>query len=119
MPFDVLASAVVGTAALQRAGLLPQFSGSVTYHRPAPSPLLPVPRSSPSGSPLPVPHYQSLAQTASEALYGFLPQRVPQCVRYNGLTFDETEQREYYPDGSLRSVTTHRRIAGPSLEVWY
>jgi hypothetical protein len=119
VPFDVLASAVVGTAALQRSGLLPQFNGSVTYHRPAPSPIPPVPARLSSASPSPAPYYQALAQTANDALYDFLAPRAPQYVRYNGLAFDETERREYYPDGNLRSVTTHRRVAGPSLDIWY
>jgi hypothetical protein len=125
MPFDVLASAVIGATALQRSGLLPQFSGSVSYHQPAENSYRPASASSSQAS-LPVPTYQApapvyqaLTQTASDAFFGFLPSRAPQYVRYNGFAADETEQHEYYPDGSLRSTTIHRRIAGPSLEVWY
>jgi hypothetical protein len=123
MPFDLLASAAIGATALQRSGLLPQFNGSVAYHHPVSNSYVPAQANS-SQVGLPVPAYQAPAriyqavtQTAHDSLYGFLRSRAPRYVRYNGFAADEIEQREYYPDGRLKS--THRRISGPSLEIWY
>jgi hypothetical protein len=117
MPFDILADVILGTA-LQRSGILPQLSATVTYNRPS-SRSMPIPASSSSVTPPPAPYYPRLAQTTTDALFDFLEQRAPDHVRYNGMTYYETETREYYPNGSLKSLTSRRRIAGPSLEVWY